>query len=40
MTDHSFTAIFSKSMLTTSPRVRLLHIMEQVDCRLLGRKDP
>ena len=40
MTGHSFPAMFSKSTLTMSIRVRLLPIREQVGCRLLGREDP
>ena len=40
ITDHSFPAIFSKSTLITSSRVRLLPIREQVGCRLQGREDP
>ena len=40
MTGHSFPAIFSKSTLTTSTRVRILTIREQVGCRLLGSEDP
>ena len=31
---------FSKSTLTVSTRVRLLHVREQVGCRLPGREDP
>ena len=40
MTGHSFPAIFSKSTLTMSTRVRLLPIREQVSCRLQGKEDP
>ena len=39
MTDHSFPAFFSKSTLTTSTKVRLLPIREQVGCRLPSRED-
>ena len=40
MTDHSFPAIFSKSTVTMSTRIRLLFlsIREQVGCRLMGRR--
>lgn len=40
MTGRSFPAIFFKSILTMSTRVRLLPIREQVGCRLFGREDP
>ena len=40
MTSHSFPAIFSKSTLTMSTRVRLLPVREQLGCRLPGREDP
>ena len=40
MTAHSFPAIFSKSTLTTSSRVRLLPVRKQLGCRLPGRDDP
>ena len=40
MTDHSFPAVFSKSTLTMSTRVRLLPGREQLGCRLPGREDP
>ena len=40
MTAHSFPAIFSKSTLTRSTRVRLLPVREQLGCRLPGREDP
>lgn len=39
ITGHLFPAIFSKSTLTMSTRVRLLPIREQVGFRLLGRED-
>ena len=39
-TDHSFPAIFSKRILTTSTMVRHLPIRKQVGCRLPGREDP
>ena len=39
MTDHSFPAFFSKSTLTTSTKVRLLPIREQVGCMLPSRED-
>ena len=39
MTAHSFPAIFSKSTLTISTRVRLLPVREQEGCRLPGRED-
>ena len=40
MTGHSLPAIFSKSTLPTSTRVRPLPIRDQVGCRLLSREDP
>ena len=39
MNDHSFPAFFSKSTLTTSTKVRLLPIREQVGCMLPSRED-